>query len=161
MYKKAIGALVVGLSIATTATSVQAQAFRYTAAAPQEEDFLSIQNTEPTLLYASPEDGQLFASTEFVSIVTSDGNIHLQRLISLVPPAGNQLVQTMQIDCGRALYRSNFSSLHSTNGEMISSVPTPSSWRAFDIQSPLGDAFARSCEVAANDYGFDWVWNRR
>lgn len=120
-----------------------------------------MENIDAVLLYDSPEGGQLFASTEFVSIVTSDGNIHLQRMFGLAPPAGNRLVQVVQIDCGRGLYRSNLSSLSSTNGEAVSFFSVPSSWRTFDSRSPLGDAFIQSCEIAANDYGYDWVWSDR
>ncbi len=127
----------------------------YTSSAPNPSNYTDF-DTTPVLIQDN-EEGQIFASREFVSVLGNDGNIYINRIFArnFTDNGHNFIVaKYTQIDCGRGLTRS----LGGSGAIDGMQMPVDSSgWTGFRIDSPI----AKTCEQAARDRGIDWSWGTR
>jgi len=143
-------------AIATFSITLPAVASHpYTSSAPTltSEDIAGL--SEEPMLVNRDERGSLYRSNGFVSSLTTDENLYVERIYALVrrePGRNTVLTAWKQIDCGRMLQRTSAGSI------LINGVKTElgsTEWDSFGSSSN----YANTCEEAAKSRGINWSWN--
>jgi hypothetical protein len=159
--KKFFATAIALASIAAPILPAQAQTARYTSPAPSMPDFPHIRDATPVNLFGDPNIGSIDASREFVSLLTSDGNLHIQRIFVLRSASSEDaLYEVVQADCGRGRFRENYVRYILANGN-ISNNEIPSDWKPFNTGVSFGRELVRECTIAASDRGIEYTWVQR
>lgn len=129
---------------------------------PEIADFGGTQDTYPVLM-SQNSGGELYASREFVSRATPDGNLHVYRLFfHMFAEDLGSFGFSAQLNCGEGQYRYGVSRLNNGFTDETSVSSSPSEWIDFSATPDLfSRAMMRTCEIAASDRGLSWTWFSR
>ena len=102
----------------------------------------------------------VLGSWDFSYTVTRDDNLFVTRIfVALLDQ--DSIAMTTQVDCGRAMSRLVATPLLFRKGS-TSGIPMTelsiNTWEYFNRNEVLGRAMMRTCESAAREHGFNWIW---
>ena len=158
---KTISAICLGVlsSLGTSGALSSANAQSVYTSPPPEPLELGESNQPPEQL-AEDREAVVLGSWDFSYTVTRDDNLFVTRIfVALLDQ--DSIAMTTQVDCGRAMSRLVATPLLFRKGS-TSGIPMTelsiNTWEYFNRNEVLGRAMMRTCESAASEHGFNWIW---